>query len=113
MELAVGATRPVVARFWEWYEAAPQDERLAYEWTSDFGRAHTVDVAAWTILPPSARVPNGPWRAYPSGLDSRPDQERMLRASSRDDLNALMAGLQIQATAWALATAQESDAEED
>jgi hypothetical protein len=101
MEQEASSTRLLVARFWEWYEVAPRNERQAFGWTPDFGRSQHVDATAWTVLPPEASMQDTRWRAYPSGLAEPPKQGRILTAESKEHLYTQMADFQSEAYAWA------------
>jgi hypothetical protein len=92
--------RELVARFWEWYEAAPTEEKAQFADADDYGRSQPVDISAWNVTGPVVEAGNDVWYAYPAGLTVIPDQERMVRAESRERLQQIMGGFESQARAW-------------
>lgn len=90
----------LVTRFWEWYEAATPAEKARFADADDYGRSQPVDIPAWNVTKSLAGAANSVWYAYPAGLTAMPDQERMLRAESRELLHQLMGGFESQARAW-------------
>lgn len=103
--------RELVARFWEWYEAATPAEKARFADADDYGRSQPIDVAAWNVTGPLVEGANSVWYAYPAELTAIPDQGRMVRAESRERLQQLMGGFESQARAWERAEGSSSKAQ--